>query len=123
NWEEKNILHVEHEPGELAEKVQTAKKKLYAVREKRVKPGRDEKVLTDWNGLMLRAFAEAAAYLGRHDYRAVAEANAHFILTTLWDGSRMLQFLKDGRARFNGYLEDYTNVFDGLFALSELTVS
>ena len=121
NWEEKNILHVEHEPGELAEKVQTAKKKLYAVREKRVKPGRDEKVLTDWNGLMLRAFAEAAAYLGRHDYRAVAEANAHFILTTLWDGNRLLHSFKDGRARFNGYLDDYANLADGLFALYQLT--
>ena len=49
---------------ELEGKVEAAKKNLYAVREKRVKPGRDEKVLTDWNGLMLRAFAEAAAYLG-----------------------------------------------------------
>src|SRR3989475_1970057 len=132
NWEEQSILNVPRPPElfgkleklsteELALMVDAAKKKLYAVREKRVKPGRDEKVLTDWNGLMLRAFSEAATYLGRDDYRAVAEANANFILTTLWDGNRLLHSFKDGRARFNGYLDDYANLADGLFALYELT--
>ena len=122
NWEETNILHVTHEIDEnLQTKVQDAKKKLYDAREKRVKPGRDEKVLTDWNGLMLRAFAEAAAYLGRDEYRAVAETNADFIMNTMWDGNRLLHSYKDGRARFNGYLDDYANLIDGLFALYELT--
>jgi uncharacterized protein len=122
NWEETNILHVTRPPDQLTQaKVEAAKKKLYAAREKRVKPGRDEKVLTDWNGLMLRAFAEAAAHLGRHDYRVIAEANANFILNTLWDGSHLLHTYKDGRARFNGYLDDYANLADGLFALYELT--
>src|SRR5262249_13745435 len=102
-------------------KISAAKKKLYAVREKRIKPGRDEKVLTDWNGLMLRAFAEGAAFLGRDDYRAVAEANANFLLSTMWDGARLLHSYKDGRARFNGYLDDYANLADGLFALYQLT--
>jgi uncharacterized protein YyaL (SSP411 family) len=119
NWEERNILHVTRENPPTG--IEAAKKKLYDAREKRVKPGRDEKVLTDWNGLMLRAFAEAAAYLGRDDYRAVAEANADFILNTLWDGNRLLHSYKDGRARFNGYLDDYANLVDGLFALYELT--
>jgi uncharacterized protein YyaL (SSP411 family) len=119
NWEETNILHVTR--GNPPAGIDAVKKKLYAEREKRVKPGRDEKVLTDWNGLMLRAFAEAAAYLGRDDYRAVAEANATFILNTLWDGNRLLHSYKDGRARFNGYLDDYANLVDGLFALYELT--
>jgi hypothetical protein len=122
NWEGANILHVTHEPdASLEAKIEAARKKLYAAREKRIRPGRDEKVLTDWNGLMLRAFAEAAAYLGRDDYRAVAEANANFILNTLWDGNRLLHSYKDGRARFNGYLDDYSNLIDGLFALYELT--
>jgi uncharacterized protein YyaL (SSP411 family) len=122
NWEEKNILHVTREPDDkLLASIDAAKKKLYAAREKRVRPGRDEKVLTDWNGLMLRAFAEAATYLERDDYRAVAEANASFILNTAWDGYRLLHSYKDGRARFNGYLDDYANVVDGLFALYQLT--
>jgi uncharacterized protein YyaL (SSP411 family) len=70
---------------------------------------------------MLRAFAEAAAFLGRDDYRQAAEANANFILTTMWDGQRLLHAFKDGRARFNGYLDDYANLADGLFALYQLT--
>jgi uncharacterized protein len=122
NWEETNILHVKRPPDQQTQaKVEAAQKKLYAAREKRVKPGRDEKVLTDWNGLMLRAFAEAASHLGRHDYQVIAEANANFILNTLWDGSHLLHSYKDGRARFNGYLDDYANLADALFALYELT--
>jgi uncharacterized protein YyaL (SSP411 family) len=122
NWEHNNILHVTREVSpEVQARIQIAKQKLCAAREKRIRPGRDEKVLTDWNGLMLRAFAEAAACFGRDDYRAVAEANAHFILNTLWDGDRLLHSYKDGRPRFNGYLDDYANLADGLFYLYELT--
>jgi uncharacterized protein YyaL (SSP411 family) len=122
NWEETNILHVTSQPDEkLKPKIEAARKKLYAAREKRVRPGRDEKILTDWNGLMLRAFIEAAGCLQRDDYRAVAEANANFILKTMWDGNRLLHSYKDGRARFNAYLDDYANLVDALFALYELT--
>jgi len=94
---------------------------LYAAREKRIRPGRDEKILTDWNGLALRAFAEAAAFLGRDDYRKIAEENAAFIFEKLWDGKHLLHSFKDGRARFNAYLDDYANVADGLLALYQLT--
>ena len=122
NWEHTNILNVPDGPDAALEaKIEAAKKKLYAARLQRIKPGRDEKVLTDWNGLMLRAFAEAATYIGREDYRAVAESNASFLLTTMWDGNRLLHSFKDGRARFNGYLDDYANLVDGLFSLYELT--
>ena len=121
NFEGHNILNVPQPQEGLGSRLGAARKKLFAAREKRVKPGRDEKVLTDWNGLMLRAFADAANYLGRDDYRAVAEANADFILTTLWDGDRLLHNFKDGRARFNAYIDDYANLTDGLFALYELT--
>ena len=121
NFEGHNILNVPYPKEGLESKIQAARTKLFAVRERRVKPGRDEKVLTDWNGLMLRAMADAANYLERHDYRNVAEANANFILTTLWDGNRLLHNFKDGRARFNGYVDDYANFADGLFALYELT--
>ena len=94
NFEEQNILNVSREPElfskleripvqEFETKIEAAKKKLYRARENRVRPGRDEKVLTDWNGLMLRAFAEAAGHFNRDDYRRVAESNADFILTTM----------------------------------------
>lgn len=122
NWEHRNILNIKDEPDPALEPaIEAAKKKLYAVRNQRIKPGRDEKVLTDWNGMMLRAFAEAAAFLNRSDYRQVAESNAEFLLSTMWDGKRLLHSFKDGRARFNGYLDDYANLADGLFALYELT--
>jgi uncharacterized protein YyaL (SSP411 family) len=132
NFEEQNILNFSREPElfsklegislqELESKVEAVKKKLYAKRGNRIKPGRDEKVLTDWNGLMLRAFAEAAAHFSRDDYRSIAEANARFLLTTMWDGTRLLHTFKDGRAHLNAYLDDYANLADGLFALYELT--
>src|SRR6185295_1437519 len=84
-------------------------------------PGRDEKILTDWNGLMLRAFADAAFCLGRDDYRQAAIENAEFLLNTMWDGRRLLHDFKDGRARFNGYLDDYANLADGLLSLYQTT--
>jgi uncharacterized protein YyaL (SSP411 family) len=132
NWEHHNILNVPRPPElfcklekiseeELATKVKAALPKLYAAREKRVHPGRDEKILTDWNGLALRAFAEAAAFLERDDYRKVAEENARFLFERVWDGQHLLHSFKDGRARFNAYLDDYANVADGLLALYQLT--
>jgi uncharacterized protein YyaL (SSP411 family) len=132
NWEHQNILNVPRPPelfcklekiseADLEAKVAAALPKLYAAREKRIHPGRDEKILTDWNGLALRAFADAAAYLGRDDYRKIAEANAAFLFDKLWDGQRLLHSFKDGRARFNACLDDYANVADGLLALYQLT--
>jgi uncharacterized protein YyaL (SSP411 family) len=108
-------------PDELSAKVEDARRKLFVARLDRVRPGRDDKMLTDWNGLTLRAFADGAAYLGRADYREIAEANARFIMKTMWNGERLLHSFKDGRARFNGYLDDYANFADGLLALYQLT--
>ncbi len=132
NWEGHNILNVPRPPelfcrlenipeADLAAKAAAALPRLYAAREKRVHPGRDEKILTDWNGLALRAFADAAAFLERDDYRQVAEANAAFLFDKLWDGERLLHSFKDGRARFNACLDDYANVADGLLSLYQLT--
>src|SRR5207302_2498722 len=92
---------------------------LFTVREQRGKPGRDDKVLTSWNGLMLRSFAEAARYLDRPDYLQIAENNAEFLLRELYRDGRLLRTYKDGRAHLNGYLEDYTFLADGLLALYE----
>jgi uncharacterized protein YyaL (SSP411 family) len=90
---------------------------LFAVREERVHPGRDEKVLTAWNGLMVRAFAETAATLGRDGYRATAERAADFALSALRRDGRLLRTYKDGQSKLNGYLEDYAFLADGLIAL------
>ena len=132
NFEGKNILYVPHPPEavaaefdisteELWEKIVVIRQKLFAEREKRVRPGRDEKVLAAWNGLMLRAFAFAARVLEREDYRRIAEKNASFLLEKLRLDGRLRRSYKDGRPRFNGYLEDYACVADGLVALYEAT--
>jgi len=130
NFEGKNILHVSQDAQSVADQFQVSVEELLAVlkrgraalftaREERIKPGRDEKVLTSWNGLMLRSFAEAARYLKRTDYLQVAQQNAHFLLSKLYQNGRLLRTYKDGRARLNGYLEDYTFLADGLLALYE----
>ncbi len=121
NFEGKNILEfvgdIEQRPA-LAE----ARRKLFEAREKRVRPGRDEKVLTSWNGLMLAAFAEAARVLDRDDYRTIAERNADFLLRELRHvNGRLLRTWKAGEAKLNGYLEDYSYLIEGLLELYQTT--
>jgi len=103
----------------LLEIIRKGKRILFETREGRVKPGRDEKILTAWNGLMLRSFAEAANALGRADYLNAAVQNAEFLLSRLRSNGRILRSFKDGRARFDGYLEDYAYLIDGLVSLYE----
>jgi|CXWL01.1.fsa_nt_gi uncharacterized protein YyaL (SSP411 family) len=93
------------------------RRELFEHRELRVKPGRDEKVLTAWNGLMLAAFADAAAVLGSEEYLDLAKRNAEFVRTELQNDGRMLRTWKEGTAKLNGYVEDYANVADGLIVL------
>jgi uncharacterized protein len=132
NFEGKNILHVARPPEAVADefglsteelwaRIATIRAKLFAVREERVRPGRDEKVLAAWNGLMLRSFALAARVTGREDYREAAVKNATFIVEKLKEDGRIHRSYKDGRARFNGYLEDYAMTADGLVVLYEAT--
>ena len=101
----------------------SSRRKLFDVREKRVHPARDDKVLTAWNGLMMAAFAEAGAALERSDYTAVAEKNAFFLLQGLQKDGRLLRTWKDGRAGLKGYLEDYAFLISGLLVLHEATLS
>jgi uncharacterized protein YyaL (SSP411 family) len=132
NFEGRSILFVPRDPARvaaelglsaerLAELIAEARRRLYAVREKRIHPGLDDKVLAGWNGLALAAFAEAGRALGRADYIAAAVKNAEFITTQMRDGARLLRSWKDGRAKIKGYLEDYAMVGAGLLALYEAT--
>jgi len=105
----------------LTEAVERGRGILFTERERRIKPGRDEKVITAWNGLMLEAFAEAAAVLGRDDYRETAERSARFILDTLVKDGLLLHVYKDGRAKHVGFLDDYAFVVSGLVTLYEAT--
>jgi uncharacterized protein len=147
NFEGRNILHVARDfdvlaamhqvsEAEIEQRVGAARKKLFAAREQRVHPARDEKVLAAWNGLALAAFAEAARAFQRDDpkgldYRALAERNADFLLTELRDhperspaeskGGRLRRSWKEGEARVGGFLEDYANLIEGLLALYQTT--
>ena len=121
NFEGKNILEF---VGDLDRRpaLTEARRKLFETREERVHLGRDEKVLTSWNGLMLAAFAEAARTLNREDYQEVAEGNAEFLLRELkLENGRLLRSWKDGRTKLNGYLEDYSYLIEGLLELYQTT--
>ncbi|HKO96232.1 MAG TPA: thioredoxin domain-containing protein [Pyrinomonadaceae bacterium] len=130
NFEEENILNITKDLAEVAsaQKVTVdhlgqvlahGREKLFATRELRIKPGRDEKVLTAWNGLMLASFAEAGAILKRPDYTEVARSNARFVLDHLRKDGLLLRTYKDGQAKLNAYLEDYAFFIDGLLSLFE----
>jgi uncharacterized protein len=130
NFEGENILNVKNTlaetaealkiaPERLREVLETGREKLFDAREKRIKPFRDEKILTGWNGLMLATFAEAAAILDSAEYLEIARNNADFLLENLQADGHLLRTWKDGRSKLNAYLEDYANLADGLTGLFE----
>jgi hypothetical protein len=128
NFEGQNILNINAPLEEVAKQAGVAvealraalrrgREKLFEAREHRIKPARDEKVLTAWNGLMLASFAEASAILERMDYLSIAEKNASFILSEMRREGLLLRTYKDGQAKLNAYLEDYAFYADGLVTL------
>src|SRR5262249_43325790 len=100
-----------------------AKAKLFEVRSRRVWPGRDEKALTSWNGLMIAAFAQAAAALENPSYAEAAVRAADFILTRMrgGDGRLLRTYSAAAQPKRNAYLEDYAFLLDGLVSLYEAT--
>lgn len=135
NFEGKNIPHVDHELADVAAQfdldvdtfasaLEQARQLLFAARETRIKPGRDEKMLAAWNGMMLAAFAEAARVFPdqRQRYTDIARHNAAFLMSALtMDDGRLYRTHKDGESKLNGYLEDYACVVDGLLELYQTT--
>ena len=119
NFEGHSILHPVA-PGAI-DLLAAARDRLLLARDQRVRPHRDEKVIAGWNGLMLRAFAEAGRVLRRPDLVAVAETNAQFLLSRMRQANRMRRSYKDGRAPLAGYLEDQAAFADGLLSLYEAT--
>ena len=132
NFEGQNILWVGGDRRAIAARfslgdeeldsiVARAAAKLYDVRAKRVWPGRDEKILTAWNGLMVRGIAEAARAFGNDSYRDAAIESATFLFDSLCRDGRVFRSYKDGRARIAGYLEDYASLGLAALAVYELT--
>lgn len=133
NFEGKNILHVDKpfdafaklegiNPDKLRELLRTARDKLFAVREKRIHPHKDDKILTSWNGLMIAAFAKAARALNEPRYAQAAVHATDFILNTLYENQgTLLRRHRQGHAAIPGYLDDYAYFVWGLIDLYETT--
>ena len=105
--------------GEVEAALDRALGKLFAARERRSRPGRDDKVLTAWNGLMIQGMATAGRILGEPAWVASAERALDFVRATLWRDGRLLATCKDGRAHLAGYLDDYAFLADAILALLE----
>jgi len=106
--------------GEVEALLESARIKLLALRSTRVWPGRDDKILTSWNALMIRGMAIAARTLGREDLAASATRALDFIRGNLWRDGRLLATCKDGRAHLNAYLDDYVYLADAVLELQQV---
>ena len=109
------------DPDALQVRLDGIRTRLYAAREQRVHPGRDDKVVTSWNALMLAAFAEAGAALHRDDYTGVARDCAQFLLSEVSSDGVLLRTWKDGTAKITGFLEDVAFLCDALLTLYQAT--
>ncbi|MHA1913107.1 MAG: thioredoxin domain-containing protein [Promethearchaeota archaeon] len=118
-----NILHLKELPEEnLQKSIETIRNNLFKVREKRVHPSKDDKILADWNGLMIAALVKGAIAFDEDLYLEAAKKAMNFILTKQNDSSnRLLHRYKDGVAEINGYLTDYTFTIWSLIELYEAT--
>jgi uncharacterized protein YyaL (SSP411 family) len=127
DFEGANILHLDAGQQSSAAPsssagLPAARAKLLAVREQRVPPARDEKIVAGWNGLALAALAEAARALPSERYRVAAEKTGRFFAENLMiAGHRLRHSWTDGRTSGNGFLEDYAGAVDGFLALYQCT--
>ncbi len=104
----------------VRERIDSARRKLLALRSKRVPPARDDKILTSWNALMIRALAIAARALARDDFAVAATRALDFLRKTHWQDGRLLATSKDGRAHLNAYLDDYAELADAILELQQV---
>jgi len=102
---------------EVAARLESARAKLFTARESRIRPGRDDKVLTSWNALMIKGLARAGRRFGRTDWVRQAQAAADALHLTVWSNGRLAASYQQGRARHNGYLDDYAFLLDALLEL------
>jgi uncharacterized protein YyaL (SSP411 family) len=100
--------------------LESARKKLLAIRSRRIWPGLDDKILTSWNALLIRGMAIASRALGRDDLAQSATAALQFIRSELWRNGRLLATFNDGRARLNAYLDDYVFLIDAILELQQV---
>jgi uncharacterized protein YyaL (SSP411 family) len=119
NFEGTNILNVAgDEPPSRLEEI---KKDLLEARSSRIRPGLDDKVIASWNGLAIRALAEAGAALGERRYLDLATGAAEFVAEHLVDGDTLMRSWRDGRTSVPGFVDDHAGLAVGLFTLYSAT--
>ncbi|MFO0919182.1 MAG: thioredoxin domain-containing protein [Planctomycetaceae bacterium] len=142
NWEHQNILNrpkttqsvaslLNRSAADLETLLAKCRRRLFEIRSQRIPPGRDEKILAGWNGLMIAAMAQAGAVLQEPKYLEAAKSAAEFVLSQMMrpttsspgkdHADRLWHCWKDGRARFPAYLDDYACLIDGLVELAQAT--
>jgi uncharacterized protein len=130
NFEGRSILHMRssHEefatqrnldPVLLKNSLKEMRQRLFKFREERVHPAKDDKVIAAWNGLMIYVLAEAGRILNNPHYLDAAQRAANFIRSDLWKEGALLRRWREGDARFDGCLDDYAFVIQGLISLFE----
>jgi uncharacterized protein len=107
------------EASEVRALLASARAKLFAARERRVRPGRDEKTLVSWNALVILGMARAGRVFGRPDWIASARRALAHVRTRMWHEGRLLATYKDGRAHLAAYLDDYAMLASALLELLE----
>jgi uncharacterized protein YyaL (SSP411 family) len=133
NFEGKSILNLPHaldavaareglDGGELERRLASARRTLLTARARREAPFRDEKILAGWNGMAVRALAEAGGALGRPEYVSAATEGMTFVLDALRPDERLRHTFKDGEARIGGFLDDHGAVGNALVSLHEATL-
>ena len=133
NFEGRNILHLPHDlaavartvemsESDLRERMRAVRATLHQAREGREAPFRDEKILVSWNGMAIRAFAEAGATLGRWDYVDIATEAADFLWAELRPEGELRHVFKDGESRISAFLEDFAALGNALLSLHAATL-
>jgi uncharacterized protein len=100
-------------------RLDTARAKLFAAREQRIHPGRDDKILTSWNALLIGALARAARAFDEPEWLAAAQSAADFLHATMWQAEGLLATYKDGHAHLNAYLDDHAYLLAALLELMQ----
>jgi uncharacterized protein YyaL (SSP411 family) len=125
-----NILHLENSIDDMAEtfgvsvedlerRLEKIRKKLFEHREKRVHPHKDDKILTDWNGLMIASLTNGAQVFGEKKYLKAATDAADFIKNKMYKDNRLMHRFREGESAINGHLDDYAFMIHGLLELFE----
>lgn len=109
------------ELAELNDLIASANLRLLQERGKRIRPGLDDKILTGWNGLMLKGLCDAFSVFKEEKFLRLALNNAHFLVENVYSEGKLKRNFKNGEASIDGYLEDYAAVIEGFIALYQVT--